>query len=453
VGVDELTKRVAVVQSGFIQDVLPNRVAVNGVIEEVGRALVVKDGIAREFFPPDDVDPNQIFWTTTPAAGNDIEIAPTTAQVFIQMVVASGEGYVTIDGVTTFIEYFLRPPTTSVGQFLIRCDVVAGAVLGDTTGAWLDIHVSGPGKVWSWYVEQASTGVEEATVDISISQDSGGGVPDAGTTVVKRITLRAEQVADALRWSTAQWDLEEITINDVADCELRFETEGQAFGEADTSGNETEDWADGPQPTYTVQADLISGTAPAGPALGAPHTLDVNRAWILTALDGEDLSCELDVTVDGGAAGSSLKTVTMHSMRTDTDSSVVWPTTQVDIVESVPGEPVMVALVSKITGVGSFQVQTGSIPDEDWHSDAPSPLDQTDYEVRLRVVSGDGPNNGIDGTGAWINAGLQRTWRWRILTGAGIQNLTGVVEWGYRRVGEISTEVLKIVTLDLTGGS
>lgn len=448
-----MTKRVAISKDGFVEDVNPVRVAVDGFVRTIGRALVAKDGLAREFYPTDDVDPNQIFWTAAPEAGSDIEIVPTTAQVFLELVVASGQAFLTKNGVTTFIGYFLRPPTTSTGQFLVRVDVNSGSIIGDTTGAWLDIHVSGPGKVWSWQIDQATVAFSTADIDVSISQDSGGGVPDAGTTIVKNVTMYAEQVGDDLRWSEVKRNLDSTTINAVAECELRFETDGNAFGEAVTSGAFTEQWSDGPNAAYTVQVDLISGTAPTGDALGAPLTLDQLRLWELIALAGEDLSCTLDVTVDGGAAGSTKKAVTMHSMRTDTDSSVVWTTTPVDIIQTILGEPLTLDLVSLTTGIGEFQLQGDpASPPEDWHSDAPSPLDQTDYEVRLRRISGDLPE-GFDVVDTWLNAGTGRRWRWQITTGGGVQNRTAVVEWGYRRLGESGTEVLKIVTIDVTGGT
>jgi hypothetical protein len=447
-----------IVRNGVYRNVEGQQVAKGGVIRRVQRALVACGGTAIEFHPRTAVTEDQIFFTSTEIDTVEIEASPNDAESATLFEVASGKYYwAPTDGVTQS-DYFLRPPTDNTGQFLIRADLISqsgGLLIGPPTGVWDDIHVNGPLYNWSWRLNQSGVGIATMELDISIAQDDGAGNPLAGTTVVKRVNYFSQVGTDALSWSAVPWAIEELKVNQTADCVLRFENNGSAFGEGDTSGNFTESWSDGPQANYTVQVDVVSGTPPSGDALGVPLTLDLERSWNLTANADEDLSCELDVTVTDELSNFVVKRVTMHSQHTFISDDLAWTTDQINFqVETPTDQTVEFILKSDTNGLANIDGSDPAIPIElPWHNLAPNPPDSTDYETRLRVLSGISPNNGIDPDGVWLNAGSVRTWRWQIFPDVDTKTLPMAVEWGYRRLGQPSTEILKIVVLDSTGGA
>ena len=449
--------RYAVARNGLVENIGGIQIAKDGVIKRVARAVLACEGTALEFFPPDGASEDQIFWTTDPLTTDDLAILPENATATILFETASGIYYYYQDDVL-FFDYFLRPPTTNTGEFLIRLDILAGGpFIGPPDGVWIDIHSNGPLFNWDWRLEQAAVGLAIGEADITIAQDDPGspGSPLAGTEVVKQVSFRAQVTSDALLWTSAPWDIEEVKVNEIADCELIFDINGDARGLGDTSGDFEEPWADGPQPNYTVQVDLISGDPPVGDMLGVPLLLDTGRIWTLTATLDEAFANELDVTVTDELANFTVKRVTMTSVQDTTISQVDWPDTFVAVLDAAGiGTPIGATLTSRGDGTANVtRVNAGQHPafPEDWHEDAPNPLNSTDYEVRLRIVSGDPPDLGSDATDVWLNAGFTRNWQWNINSSEPAIK-SAQTEWGYRKVGEASTEVLRPVGIEINGG-
>jgi hypothetical protein len=319
---------------------------------------------------------------------------------------------------------------------------------GGSTG-WVDLNTNAQ---LLWRIVRSSVGIDTAAADISIAPSLGGLSPDGTRTVTRRVNFHAEVQASGtegtIAWTTVQRDLVEITEAIDADCDLTFNPTGSAIGDADTSGAFIENWHTDTPPVsdpslFTVQVDLVSGTAPTGPTLGVPHTLDQVRAWKLLATTGENFSNELDVTV-ADATTSVTKRITMNSQRTAIPTDVVWTTAQWNL-DDVADDPNFAGVVITVDddGIGkaTFLNKPGTTT-EDWHNEAPTPSDPENFEARLHVVSG----NSADITGALdTDINLFAATGWTIKQNqAEFRNYQ--VELSIRRIGGIwVTKLIKIL--------
>ena len=327
------------------------KTAVGGVVKPILRACAAENGIVRQFWPPTVVttDP-AISWDTTALTVTESVVDPldsVSSIVFSRSLgTYSYKNYPQANGAGIY----LNPPVTGAGQYLIRVDQTSGTALTGTLATWIDIFSLAE---HTWSLDEAVVGALAALANISISQDNGFGGPVSGTTVVKAVTFASEvRAGSKVVWSTEPYDLVEIREGQDADCILTFTPDGWATGDAFTSGSFTENWhKDAPDlsntPIYdrdgnliidrgaeqinlsfnsadfTVNATLVSGTAPTGSALATNLTLDEVRQWTLLAITGENLSCALDVTVSDGIAPVT-KRITMNSQRTAASATPVW---------------------------------------------------------------------------------------------------------------------------------
>ena len=312
-------------------EIFTAKVAIGGVVKSITKAACVELGIVREFFPTAaGYNDSRITWTADAITIKQTAVFNNPSSALINFNRSLGSYYYNNAPSADVTGIYLNPPVTGAGQYLIRCDQVSGDALTGTLATWIDINSLSEHE---WSLDRSPEGTSNAVANISIAQDDGVGAPESATTVVKSCTFISEVTgAGFISWNSTQADLVEIKEGEDADCVLTFNPDGFAVGEADTSGAFTQSWYVNapvvPNPEeYTVQFDLISGTTPTG-TLGSPLTLDVSRAVTLLATTGEDLSCELDVTVDNLVpVGSGVtKRVTMNSVRSAAESSNVWTT-------------------------------------------------------------------------------------------------------------------------------
>jgi hypothetical protein len=392
-----------------------------------------------------------VFWNDTPLTVRKQEVDPTDSVARITFHVDIGNYTYDNDPSSQGSGQFLNPTTTNTGQFLIRATQVSGdAIAGDTLATWLDIHANGPLYEWEWTLTRSGRGVATAEVDIDIADDTGGGTP--GTIVTKRVTFISEVIGSDLTWSELQHDLVDEKTNLDALCRINFRIDGVAKGEADTSGAFTENWASAPQPTYTVQVDLISGDAPtSGPALATPHTLDQFRTWQLQTSAEEVLTCELDVTIDDQIGGVVTKRITMTSDRNDTTNDLVWDTTPAALIDTQLEQTARVRLIHDSSGFMDGTTTAGQIAPFPiaWHQDSPSTNDAQIYEYKVDALQ---VTNGAP-VGVWINCQFANTFEWLVeypfvspSTQQIVINENVIVT--YRRVGQPSTEISKLITVE-----
>ncbi len=246
------------------------------------------------------------------------------------------------------LEPYLNPPLSGLaaddGKYLIRVDQVSGTALTGTLSTWVDINSL---ATHTWSLDQSVVGVLGAVANIAIAPDNGSGSPVAANRITRTVTFSSEvRTASDVVWTEDPYALVEMTENKDATCILTFNPDGFTVGDADTSGSFQEKWhvdspyvgiallvdrflaflvdrfgefiePRNPEATlqgFTVNATLVSGVAPTGSTLGADLTLEQVREWTLTAEDGEDFNCALDVTVSDGTTPIT-KRITMNSLR------------------------------------------------------------------------------------------------------------------------------------------
>ena len=423
----------AVVSDGVIaNEVVEYRIAQGGFVHDIIRALVAVDGVALEYWPPagDGTDPNILF-TDDEITSRQQTLTPTDCQATINFVRGNGFYFYdnhpeTVQSSAKFLDPNLDGTAGDDGKFLIRLDVISGTFLVDPTGVWIDLNSQTQVR---WFIEQTTVGTSTGEADISIAADDGGGSPVATTTVVKRVNFFAEVVPlNFIAWTSAQRDLVEIKEGIDATCALLFDSDGSATGQADTSGSFSEDWhrlapLASPAVGFTVQVDVISGTAPSGSALGTALALNDDYLWVLTATSGEDLSNELDVTVSNGT-DSVVKRITMNSVRNDVASDLVLQTNPQVVSDTGLNEAVTGGLIIRVNGelVGTSDSSSPSFLgddifgilaeqwNEDWHADSPAATDAASYEAKLEV-SGDQPTSGAP-VGVFVPCNFELAWFW-----------------------------------------
>ena len=425
-------------------------VAVGGVVKRIERACVVDGGIVRQFWPPaavPDSGDQRIIWNTTPLTVIDSVNDPEDALAAITFNRDTGVYSYNNSPSSDVSGIYLNPAVTGANQYLIRVDQVSGTAVTGTLGAWIDIN-SAATHVWS--LAQTLVGSASAVVDISISQDNGAGAPVATTTVVKRVTYNAAvQSSSFIVWTPIQRDLVEITQTEVADCVLTFNPAGFAVGDADT-GSFNEKWhinspSAANQSDFTVNATLVSGTAPVGSDLGVNLTLDSIREWRLAADVGENFSCELDVTV-ADIVSSVTKRVTMTATYGQPDSSNVWSSDPSWLLNDLSEGGTAGATIA-IQADGTVNGTKNNLPgdlNEDWHSEAPTPSDPENYEGRLDLITGD----------ASAVSGVLNTWFtlpnivWSVAKSTGATPETWTFNLSIRRIG--GAALTKPITVRLT---
>jgi hypothetical protein len=456
---------------------LKYKVAVGGVVKLITKAACVENGIVRQFWPPSPGagDP-RIKWGTTLLPVIESVADPLDSTAIITFTRATGlysySNYPNANIIGTYLSPVLDGTAGDDDKYLIRVDQTGGTALTGTLATWIDIN-SLATHIWS--LDQTIVGALSATANISIAADNGAGSPTTGTIVVRAVTFSSTVTATSdIVWTEDPYALVEIKQSVDATCDLILNPDGFAVGDADTSGSFNEAWhSESPNATladtlidrfgniildrfgniivtrsidlFTVQVDLISGTAPTGSSLAVALPLDQVRQWTLTAISGEDLDCALDVTVSDGTT-AVVKRITMNSERIEAATSNVWTTDDwslTDLAESTaPGALIAVDEDGHADGI----IFTGvSIEEtETWHDEALTPSDPENYEVLLNVVAGiaglvTGPAQDV-----YHNLASQQAWQMTHNAGNWQQ---WVVDVYIRRIGDLP--VIKRVFIEL----
>ena len=313
----------------------------------------------------------------------------------------------------TITEQYVNPPITASLEYEIKVDQTTanGSTITGTLGSWIELNQAS----LTWSLDQASAGLITETANISIR-------PVGGTAVVKVAVFEAGAATSGSKnvWTTEQRDLVEEKEAVDATCDLTLSPNGTATGDADTSGSFNENWhedaPDGDPTGFTVRVNLISGDTPDG-TLGSAISVDQVRTWQLLATSGEDKSCALDVIVDDSIQ-SVTKRVTMHSVRTVPPvDPPAWTATQWNLSDIL--WPQELALLTKATitfktdGTATGEIENsngGPVTQEteNWHPDAPTPLDLENYEVKFEASSG--VLVGSPAVGVWHRLDVERVW-------------------------------------------
>ena len=459
------------------------KVAVGGVVKKILRACVADGGVVRQFWPPTATTTNPgIVWNTTAIAVRRTVVDPANA--IASIVFSRDFGTYTYknspDADVTAL--YLNPPATAAGQYLIRVDQLSGTALTGTLATWIDLYAA---SLHTWSLDQIVVGVLNASANISISEDNGGGSPVAATTVVKAVTFRAEVTSlTKIAWTTDPYALVEIREGEDADCILTFTPNGWAVGDAFTSGSFTENWhQDAPDLSnagiidrdgelivdsesvqinttfnaadFTVTATLSSGTAPTGSALGVALTLDAIREWTLLATTGENLTCSLNVVVSDGTT-SVTKVISMNSQRTTLVPEPDWDTTGWSCTDAGYPQPlssqVFVHLTFAADGSAKLEMESFVMPittfeTGTWLSGFTGDLN--DYECMIDSVAGGGITTGQT-AGIWYRMAEVFTIEYATLNPLKTRTLNASV----RKVGGLATtKVITVTVIAASGGA
>jgi hypothetical protein len=447
------------------------QIVVNGVVKPILRALAVKDGICRQYWPTVEPTTDQrIVWDTTSLAVNESVQDPIDAEATITFTRLTGiytyDNYPWADTSGQYLSPGLDGTAGDDGLYFIKVTQTSGTALTGTLGSWIDLN-SAATHVWS--LDESVIGTLGAVANISVNNA-------AGVTVVKIVTFASTVVTGSdIGWSTTQADLVEIKESVDADCDIYFYPAGYSIGDADTSGSYNEEWNTaspdvgvntildrfgagivdrdgvlieyrGPTAAdYSVKTTLVSGTAPTGSALATALSLDVVRTWKLLATTGENLVCALDVEVDTiPTSNPVVKRITMNSERSDVNTDNVWTTAAWTLRDDVSDRVTGATLTMGNDGTTIGKIITDAVQeDEDWNTNAPTVADPENFEVMLTSTGIVGLITG-SAVGVWIN--LASTQAWSVTTAAG-----NYLEWQWsvsvRRIGQL--EVTKVVSVEI----
>ncbi len=443
----------------IVRTVADFTIAVGGIANSVQRALVVKEGFAREFWPPNLPVDNPIVLSTTAATSFDTTNIPDgSAIAFCDYDARTGRLILSTPEGDPLIIQALNPAPRAKGLYLLRADVISGTIQGDPTGVWIDVLDKETIGVFNFFVEN-DTGVAGQVLgemDFSIAEDDGAGSPAVGTTVTKRISFIAESVGINLSMTTVPWSLSDLLIQEDADVEV-LTTSQLANHSADVIGNEhsierfREVYAQIWDNSITVQVDVISGVLLGDPT-GVPLQTNIPHRWYIEATaDGEDFTTVIDLTIVDSAS-SVTKRITMHVSRTDEDtdpgSDLSTDFTQFDRLEDIAEEPIFHAEVQisfldtgRVTALEGGSSAT-NFP-QSWNLLSPATPDPQNFEIRLVVTSGDAPTTGV--VNIWQNLSSTRTWILAAdsLPAPDLNILEGDYNIEVREVGRPSTVLVK----------
>ncbi len=427
---------------GVVHDVENFTVAYQGEAKVIGRALVAEFGIAREFWPPTttpgtpivmDTD-TELSYDIDPQGGTEVPLAICNFDARTGRLILSLP-----DGTEQFIQV-LNPAPRAQDLFVFKVDQVSGTISG-TLGVWIDVLSETTIGVFEYSVTNTSgvisTVLGEAT--FTIAQDDGAGGPAVGTEVAKTIDFKAELTGVNLSWTEVPWLLEDIVINENANCTVLI---GPGVGNAYATGNEhgiertREIYAQVWNDEFTVQVDVVSGALTGGDATGVVLSTDIIRKWSLETVAESDLDAVVDMTISDGTS-SVTKRITMHSQETsegspsDISTDFLRFDRLIDTAVIQPGEPLIEASASIfIFTNGTVGAQVLNTPPggtqtfpQDWNVDAPTVPDPENYEALLHVVSGDTPTGDAD-VDIWINVSQGPRWDLNIL----ISEISGKAE-------------------------
>ncbi len=458
-------------QNNTVQDVADFYIALNGKSNRVVRALVADKAVSREFWPPTVATCNPLVLTTTEETSWDIKAINDPLGVpkaICDFDAATGRLTLSVnDGTTRFVQV-VNPAPRATGIFVFRVDVISGNVVGSPVGLWTDVLDLGTTGVFPYSVSNITNNVgqELGSIDFSIAEDDGAGMPLAGTTVVKRINFIAELTGTNLTMTTIPWNLQCIKVQENAIVHV-LTTPIEAEGEAFITGNECnlevrrEVYAGQWNPSFMVQMDVVSGTVPQGPAAGVLHTTDVRRTWFIAAtVDGEDFTSVIDVTITDGT-DSVTKRISIHVQRTDESGGAgdISPEfTRFDSIKDFFVQPdEQTPLQDTLTEIsflsdGTVTARTSAGPyvnfPQNWNDNAPNVVDPENFEIIALQLQGDDiPDGSI--LNQWLNLSAARTWGYEVLASEfGPNPIREIIEFGeftfsIREVGRPETALTK----------
>jgi len=455
-----VTRRLVTSHDGKSKDGLRYLVAFNGINEPIVRALVAKDGVLEQYWPPlANVDPNIEWDSTQLQVTNFTTLAGQPSIARIDFIDAGTYTYSDDPDDATDITAgpfnWLGIAVTAIEQYIIRADFFDGGDnwLGDDPfDTWVDAF---GGVIFG--VQETVQGDQPLTLDIHVAAVDPGQLPTlsplAGSDVIKRVLFSAIVTeANDIAWSNDPWTVQRDTIAADALCVLTLKNDGTASAVGDNI--ETGDWhVDAPSPanpeTFNVTTTLFSGDAPTGDPLGVSLDLGTTRAWTLTSALGDGIkTCVLDVAVDDGV-DTVIRRVTMTSERVEgLPNKVVWTDTDRSINALSPPlstDDAVATLTMNLSGTGVGAVTPFGVGfSEDWHEDAPAAGNPDDNEVKLVVVSGDSPTTGT--VGVFLNLGSTQTWT---LEADGLQVVFKQGFWDVtvRQVGNAASAVTKRIVV------
>jgi hypothetical protein len=456
-------QRLAISQGGFVKDIQRMCVAEGRLVREVWPA-------ADESGEPDP----QITFDTAALLSEGVSTIPLAAGAVMLFQADGRYGYSVFPPFAgaAFGEAF-NPAPTATGQYVCKIDNIDLTNIGNGAfddwtappGTWFQMDFTTPDPPqFTLILDQGTPQESVVTATIHIAPDLGGGSPDLVREVIKPVTWRCELVSDDtpdpdpevpgnIILATSPVLVEEIKVNEQADTQFSANRNGTFTANGDTSGNYSEDWSAQPTGTETVEINVVSGPTPVGPAANTPHTLDRDRSWVLsTAGEDEDLTSEVDVTIDNGVGSSATKRVTMHSATSTTvTNEIILDTLNATVVDI--GFETFAQCVIRLQTEGFLELQgvsAGGPPQEfPWHIQSPTAPNADEYEFRFDLDPGsDLPDAGSVATNTWVFGISDLEWRWTIEAGANaIKNATGTF---YVRVGgQPGTEVAKALTVQL----
>ena len=210
-------------ENNIVRTVADFTIALDGVANNVVRALVVDTGFAREFWPPDLPADEPIVLSTAAAVSWDTTDLPDGSSIaFCDFYARTGQLLLSTPEGDPLVIQAINPAPRAKGLYLFRVDVVSGTIQGDATGVWTDVLAKETVGVFNFFVEN-DTGVAGQVlgdIDFSIAQDDGAGGPLAGSTVVKRISFIAESVGTNLSMTTVPWSLNDLLIQEDANVDV-----------------------------------------------------------------------------------------------------------------------------------------------------------------------------------------------------------------------------------------
>lgn len=443
-----------------------------GIAKPVQRGLVAIGGKARQFWPPALSTAPVIEWTTETLWA--IAYEWLTNQPAIARLDFDPDGTYTYTNDTGPDDPVTEGPFTWLGvevsaseQYIIKAELQFGPddwSGDDAFGTW---HDASSAIVFG--LENTAQGNLDMRLNVHVAAVDPAQLPTlaplAGSEVIKVCDFTAAVLDDGgdpgdpdpndIGWGQSAWVVAETKESADATCELSFDPDGTAFAHGDDTGTFSGNWHASPPPAdpvnFTVTVTKNSGDDPSGPTLGVAHDLNSPRQWILTSGEGDgEQTCDLDVVVSDGV-DSVTRNVVMTSERTDTEteSEVAWTETEQSATAFSPlatsGDAVA-SLIMANTGVGSgtaTPLAGSSEFTEDWHDDAPAAANPEEYEVKVDVVSGDGPTTG-PATGAWLSLGTTRTWTLEA-DQAQVEFFQGWWDVTVRQIGNAASAVTKRV--------
>jgi hypothetical protein len=400
---------------------------VGGVVKDVASALVTHQGFNRQFWPSTLPADEPIVMTTD--GGQSFAVGPVGSVVRAVCNYDARTASLIVSGFAPIP--VLQPAPRGTGLYLLKCDIISGNLTAvGPEGSWFDVNSDTTVGVFEYYLQNSASnsGQLVGEMDVTVAEDDGGGSPQAGTEVTKRISFTAELTGSNFVFTTDPWSLEDIRINEIASCQITtipsgLDNQGISAGYEGQVLAEAEVYAKNWNASFQVRLNEVSGSSITGAATGVWLASSERRDWFLQApTDGDDFSAEVDLLVTDGIS-TVAKRITLHSKRGDevASGSIDQEFTQFDVLQDLwytgLPEPSEASLTLRAQPDGTIDVtnlaqsHNSNFPQK-WFDGTPS--DPENYECRLTLVEnrnrGDLFVTGSAPLDQWLNLSSQRFW-------------------------------------------